>query len=107
VVVLLNTPSSHTLAPQSPSTYQTNKLSLTQKNTKPSKQLMFMASRMKKDAARVVHVGSGTVFSNWPPRSAALHYVHSAAFSPNGGFMAVGNAQGRCLLYRLHHYGAA
>jgi len=26
------------------------------------------------------------------------------AFSPNGGFLAIGNARGRVLLYRLHHY---
>lgn len=67
-------------------------------------QMLVMASRMKKDALRVVHVPSLTVFSNWPTARSPLHYVHCAAFSPNGGFLAVGNAKGHVLMYRLHHY---
>ena len=69
--------------------------------------MLMMASRLKKDALRVVHLPSGTVFSNFPPRGAPLHYVHCAAFSPGGGYLAAGNARGRVLLWRLHHYGAA
>jgi U3 small nucleolar RNA-associated protein 18 len=38
-----------------------------------------MASRMKKDALKLVHVPTFTVFSNWPT---SLHYVHSLTFSP-------------------------
>lgn len=70
----------------------------------PDSQMLAMASRMKKDAMRLVHLPSCTVFSNWPTGRSPLHYVHSLAFSPNGGFLAVGNARGRVLLYRLHHY---
>lgn len=69
--------------------------------------MLMMASRMKKDALRIVHLPSATVFSNFPARNAPLHYVHCGAFSPGGGLMAVGNAKGRVLLYRLHHYGSA
>jgi U3 small nucleolar RNA-associated protein 18 len=67
-------------------------------------QLMVMASRMKRDALRLVHLPSLTVFSNWPTSRSPLHYVHSVALSPAGGYLAVGNAKGRVLLYRLHHY---
>jgi len=63
-----------------------------------------MASRMKKDAMRLLHLPSMTVFANWPTGRSPLHFVHSLAFSPNGGFLAIGNARGRVLLYRLHHY---
>ncbi|KAL6753672.1 WD40-repeat-containing domain protein [Haematococcus lacustris] len=70
----------------------------------PDGQVMAMASRMKRDAMRLVHLPSATVFSNWPTSRSPLHYVHSVAFSPNGGFLAVGNARGKVLLYRLHHY---
>ncbi|KAG1679825.1 hypothetical protein FOA52_012738 [Chlamydomonas sp. UWO 241] len=70
----------------------------------PDGQVLALASRMKKDAMRLVHVPTLTVFSNWPTARSPLHYVHSLAFSPNGGFLAVGNARGRVLLYRLHHY---
>jgi len=70
-------------------------------------QMLAMASRMKKDALRLVHLPSCTVFSNWPTSRTPLHYVHALAFSPRGGYLAVGNAKGRALLYRLHHYAEA
>mmetsp|Transcript_4664 Transcript_4664/g.12754 ORF Transcript_4664/g.12754 Transcript_4664/m.12754 type:complete len:201 (+) Transcript_4664:337-939(+) len=70
----------------------------------PDSQVLAIASRMKKDAMRLVHMPTLTVFSNWPTSRSPLHYVHSLAFSPGGGFLAVGNARGRVLLYRLHHY---
>ena len=63
-----------------------------------------MASRWKKDALRLVHTGTMTVFSNWPTSRSPINFVHSMAFSPNGGFFAIGNAKGRVLLYRMHHY---
>ena len=56
---------------------------------------------------RVLHVPSMTVFSNWPTSKSPLHYVHSTAYSPNSGYLAIGNARGRVLLYRLHHYNKA
>lgn len=55
----------------------------------------------------MLHVPSLTVFSNWPTSKSPLHYVHSAAVSPHSGYLAVGNARGRVLLYRLHHYKSA
>ncbi|KAI7839207.1 hypothetical protein COHA_007020 [Chlorella ohadii] len=70
-------------------------------------QMLVMASRMKRDALRVLHVPSMTIFSNWPTSKSPLHYVHSTAYSPNSGYLAIGNARGRVLLYRLHHYNKA
>ena len=67
-------------------------------------QMMAMATRLSKDALRLVHLPSCTVFANWPSSKTPLHYVHCAAFSPNGGYLAVGNARGRVLLYRLPYY---
>lgn len=67
-------------------------------------QILAIASRMKKDALRLVHVPSLTVFSNWPTSRSPLHYVHSLCFSPQSGYLCVGNAKGRVVLYRLHHY---
>lgn len=66
--------------------------------------LLLMASRRKKDACKLVHVQSGTVFANWPTSSTPLHYLTSVDFSPNSGLMALGNDRGRVLLYRLTHY---
>lgn len=70
----------------------------------PDSQLMAFASRRKKDALKLLHVPSMTVFSNWPTMQTPLHYVSSVAFSPNSGYLAVGNDRGRVLLYRLKHY---
>ena len=66
--------------------------------------LLCVASPLQKNALRVVHVPSLTVFSNWPTARSPLHAVHSVAFSPSGAFLAVGNARGHVLTYRLHHY---
>lgn len=70
----------------------------------PDAQILAISSRMKKNSLKLVHVPSLTVFSNWPPPNQALHYPSSIDFSPHGGFMALGNAAGKVLLYKLHHY---
>lgn len=67
-------------------------------------QLLVMASRMKRDALRLIHVPTMTAFSNWPTSKSPLHYVHSVALSPSSGYLAIGNARGRVVMYRLHHY---
>lgn len=67
-------------------------------------QLLAMGSRLKRDALRLIHVPTLTSFSNWPTSKSPLHYVHSLAFSPSGGYLAIGNARGRVVLYRIHHY---
>ena len=66
--------------------------------------LLAMASSMKRDALRLVHLPTCTVFSNWPTFKTPLHYVHACAFSPGTGYLAVGNDHGKCLLYKLRHY---
>ena len=70
----------------------------------PDSQMLAMASRMKRDQRRLVHVASGTVFQNWPTSRTPLGHVHSLCFSPQGGFLAIGNAKGHVLLYRMMHY---
>jgi U3 small nucleolar RNA-associated protein 18 len=70
----------------------------------PGGELLCMASRMEKNSLRLVHLPSLTVFSNWPTSRSPLHCVHAACFSPGGGFLAIGNARGHVLMYRLHHF---
>jgi len=48
-------------------------------------QILAMASRRTKDALKMVHVPSRTVFSNWPTSKTPLHYVTSLDFSPSSG----------------------
>lgn len=70
----------------------------------PDGQMLAIASRLKKDSLRLIHVPTLSAFSNWPTSRTPLHYVHSMCFSPGGGYLAIGNAKGRVVLYRLHHY---
>ncbi|XVE52264.1 hypothetical protein DITRI_Ditri02bG0109100 [Diplodiscus trichospermus] len=67
-------------------------------------QILAICSTMKKNSLKLIHVPSFTVYSNWPPLNKNLHYPRCLDFSPGGGFMAVGNAAGKVLLYKLHHY---
>ncbi|KAL7198692.1 hypothetical protein ACSBR2_021070 [Camellia fascicularis] len=67
-------------------------------------QILAISSSMKKNSLKLIHVPSFTVFSNWPPPNRTLHYLTCLDFSPGGGFMAMGNAAGKVLLYKLHHY---
>eukprot|EP00762_Andalucia_godoyi_P000779 ANDGO_03713.mRNA.1 U3 small nucleolar RNA-associated protein 18 homolog len=72
----------------------------------PSSELLMTYSKSKKDAARLVHVSSGSVFANFPdPHKHPLKHVYSAAFSRQmGGWMMVGNDAGVVQSYRLQHY---
>ncbi|KAG2719044.1 hypothetical protein I3760_03G249100 [Carya illinoinensis] len=67
-------------------------------------QILAICSSMKKNSLKLIHVPSFTTFSNWPPLNKSLHYPRCLDFSPGGGFMAMGNAGGKVLLYKLHHY---
>ena len=70
----------------------------------PDGQVLAIATRLKKDSLRLIHVPTLSAFTNWPTSRTPLHYVHSMCFSPGGGYLAIGNAKGRVVLYRLHHY---
>ncbi|KAK8575659.1 hypothetical protein V6N13_033088 [Hibiscus sabdariffa] len=70
-------------------------------------QILAICSTMKKNSLKLMHVPSFTVYSNWPPLNKSLHYPRCLDFSPGGGFMAAGNAAGKVLLYKLHHYNHA
>eukprot|EP00126_Sphaerothecum_destruens_P005927 Sdes_comp19117_c0_seq1m9827 len=67
-------------------------------------QILSIFSRKKKEALKLVHIPSLTVFQNWPSSNTPLHYVHQFDFSPSSGYMSIGNDKGQVLLYRLHHY---
>ncbi|KAF6174064.1 hypothetical protein GIB67_020246 [Kingdonia uniflora] len=67
-------------------------------------QMLAICSSMQKNSLKLIHVPSFSVFSNWPPAKHALNYPRCLDFSPSGGFMAMGNAAGKVLLYKLHHY---
>lgn len=67
-------------------------------------ELMLAASNHEKDALKVLHTASSTVFENWPTQRTPLRRVTAVSLSRRGGFLAMGNDKGRVLLYRLNHY---
>ena len=67
-------------------------------------QILALSSSREKMGLKLLHLPTATVFSNWPTSKTPLNYVWSLDFSPQSRYMAVGNDQGKCLLYRLMHY---
>lgn len=64
-------------------------------------QMLVMSSRWKKDALRLVHLPSCTVYRNWPTDKTPLGRVSSVAISPDGAYLAVGNEQGKVRLWEI------
>ncbi|KAL4874161.1 hypothetical protein BDV12DRAFT_181997 [Aspergillus spectabilis] len=67
----------------------------------PDGQFLAMASETKKDALRLVHLPTCTVYRNWPTQSTPLGRVTSVAISPNSEYLAVGNDRGRIRLWQI------
>lgn len=64
-------------------------------------QLLVFASRWKRDALRLVHLPSCSVYRNWPTDKTPLGRVTSVALSPDGMYLAVGNEQGKIRLWEI------
>jgi U3 small nucleolar RNA-associated protein 18 len=67
-------------------------------------EILTIASSVKKDALKVVHLSSLTVFSNWPHQRSRLGHPTSLHLSPLSRYLALGNDRGKALLFRLNHY---
>ncbi|XP_048222513.1 U3 small nucleolar RNA-associated protein 18 homolog [Perognathus longimembris pacificus] len=71
----------------------------------PTTEILAIASRKMKEAVRLVHLPSCTVFSNFPvAKKKTISRVQTMDFSPRSGYFAVGNEKGKALMYRLHHF---
>ncbi|KAI6096576.1 WD40 repeat-like protein [Pisolithus croceorrhizus] len=64
-------------------------------------QLLAMASDVKRDQLRLVHLPSLTVYGNWPTSKTPLAHVTSMDFAVGSEYLAIGNNKGRALLYHL------
>ncbi|KAK0748145.1 WD40-repeat-containing domain protein [Apiosordaria backusii] len=67
----------------------------------PDGQLMVFGSNLKKDALRLVHLPSCTVYRNWPTEQTPLGRVSAVAFSADSSMMAVGNDSGKVRLWEI------
>lgn len=66
-----------------------------------SGQLLVMASRWKKNALRLVHMPSCTVYRNWPTDKTPLGRISSLALSRDGAYLAVGSEAGKVKLWQI------
>lgn len=75
----------------------------------PDGQILAMASRWKKDAMRLVHLPSCTVFRNWPTSATPLGRITGVAFADGAlvegaealAVLAVANEQGKIRLWEI------
>ncbi|XP_077984403.1 U3 small nucleolar RNA-associated protein 18 homolog isoform X2 [Glandiceps talaboti] len=67
-------------------------------------EILAISSNFAKNAVKLVHVPSMTVFNNFPDFSTHIYTPTCLDFSPRSGYLAIGNNKGSALLYRLKHY---
>ncbi|KAM9783659.1 U3 small nucleolar RNA-associated protein 18 homolog isoform 3-T3 [Syngnathus typhle] len=71
----------------------------------PSAEILAIASQYQEEAAKLVHVPSLSVFSNFPlAKKKFVYRVSCMDFSPHSGFFSFANNKGRAPLFRLTHY---
>lgn len=69
-----------------------------------SSEMLAMSSVAIENSVKLFHLGSNTVFSNFPNFSTKLGHINVLNFSPNSGYVAFGNRKSIVALYRLKHY---
>jgi U3 small nucleolar RNA-associated protein 18 len=67
----------------------------------PDGQLLAFGSMHKKDAMRLVHLPSCTVYRNWPTEQTPLGRITAVAFSAGSDVLAVGNDVGKVRLWEI------
>ncbi|KAJ0388392.1 hypothetical protein COL922a_000195 [Colletotrichum nupharicola] len=67
----------------------------------PDGQLMAFGSYEKKDALRLVHLPTCTVYRNWPTAQTPLGRVTAVAFGRQSDLLAVGNDTGKIRLWEI------
>jgi len=67
----------------------------------PDGQLLVISSKWKKDALRLVHLPSCTVYKNWPTSSTPLGKITALAFASGSDMLAVANEAGKIRLWEI------
>ncbi|KAI1109252.1 U3 small nucleolar RNA-associated protein [Nemania sp. NC0429] len=67
----------------------------------PDGQLLAMASRYKRDALKLVHLPSCTVYRNWPTEQTPLGRIEALAFGTRSDMIAVGNDVGKTRIWEI------
>ncbi|KAJ3524776.1 hypothetical protein NM208_g11917 [Fusarium decemcellulare] len=74
---------------------------ITQIAFSPDGQLMAFGSQHKKDALRLVHLPTCTVYRNWPTEQTPLGRITAVAFGNQSDILAVGNDSGKIRLWEI------
>ncbi|KAI1082790.1 WD40 repeat-like protein [Whalleya microplaca] len=69
----------------------------------PDGQLLAFASKHKKDALRLAHLPSCTVYRNWPTEQTPLGRIQDVAFGRQSDMLAVGNDAGKIRLWEIRN----
>ncbi|KAI0842014.1 Indigoidine synthase A like protein-domain-containing protein [Hypoxylon sp. FL0890] len=69
----------------------------------PDGQLLAFASKHKKDALRLAHLPSCTVYRNWPTQQTPLGRISDVAFGRKSDLLAVGNDSGKIRLWEIRN----
>jgi U3 small nucleolar RNA-associated protein 18 len=67
----------------------------------PDGQLLAFGSMQQKDALRLAHLPSCTVYRNWPTQQTPLGRVTAVAFAAGSDMLAVGNDVGKVRLWEI------
>ncbi|EHK24754.1 uncharacterized protein TRIVIDRAFT_122474, partial [Trichoderma virens Gv29-8] len=69
----------------------------------PDGQLLAFGSRAQKDALRLAHLPSCTVYRNWPTAQTPLGRITTVAFGKESSLLAVGNDTGKIRLWEIRN----
>ncbi|KAF2965151.1 hypothetical protein GQX73_g8417 [Xylaria multiplex] len=69
----------------------------------PDGQLLAMASRDKRNALKLVHLPSCTVYRNWPTDQTPLGRIDAIAFGPKSDTLAIGNDNGKIRIWEIRN----
>mmetsp|Transcript_41960 Transcript_41960/g.55289 ORF Transcript_41960/g.55289 Transcript_41960/m.55289 type:complete len:116 (-) Transcript_41960:93-440(-) len=79
--------------------------SITDLSFNHSSELLAFCSKWQKNAVRLAHIPSYTVFQNFPGVApGVLKYGFCAEFSHQSEFLALGNDEGKAHLFQLNHF---
>lgn len=67
-------------------------------------EILALSSSDIENSVRLLHIGSNTVFNDFPTFGTKLGLITSLNFSPGSGYLALGNKKSTVALYRLKHY---
>lgn len=101
--VSTNDPSKITISerPQPKKSFDQLTRPISQLAISPDGQLLSFSSQWKKDALRLVHLASCTVYRNWPTDRTPFGRITAVAFSNESNLLAVGNDSGKIHMWEI------